>query len=179
MITSVFLSPAERLKLFSISFRKLLHSESVLMTEFNKGKRCFLSDIERCTAPCINNDKALYDSELEKVYDFLYGKKQYALTRLLNKMKDYSDKQKYEKAAETKAVIDLILTQTHKSSLIAEPVNSANVLFEIDEGFGRDYILMLKGKLYLKKYSGKGRNYFEDALDDYFEGTLKPFRSSG
>jgi DNA polymerase III subunit epsilon len=141
-------------------------------TEFNKGKRCFLSDIERCTAPCINNDKALYDSELEKVYDFLYGKKQYALTRLLNKMKDYSDKQKYEKAAETKAVIDLILTQTHKSSLIAEPVNSANVLFEIDEGFGRDYILMLKGKLYLKKYSGKGRNYFEDALDDYFEGTL-------
>jgi DNA polymerase III subunit epsilon len=140
--------------------------------EFDKKRRCFLADIERCTAPCIDHDRELYFMELERVYEFLYGKNQFAVTRMLGKMKDYSAKQKYEKAAEVKSIVDMILTQTHKSSLIAEPVNNANVLFEIDEGFGRDYLLMLKGKIYIKKYGGTVKNYFEDALDDYYSGTL-------
>ncbi len=55
-------------------------------------------------------------------------------------MKDYSSKQKYEKAAEVKELVDLILSQTHKSSLLSEPVNSANVLFEISESFSKDYL---------------------------------------
>ena len=140
--------------------------------EFDKGKRCFLAEIDRCTAPCFNNDKAAYLDELEKVYEFLYGKNQFALNRLINKMKDYSDKMKYEKAAETKELIDLVLAQTHKSSLLAEPVNLANVLFEVTETFGKDYILMLEGKIYIKKYALQDKDYFEEALDDYFDRTL-------
>lgn len=140
--------------------------------EFDKGKKCFLAEIERCTAPCINNDKAVYLAELEKVYEFLYGKNQFALNRLINKMKEYSDLQKYEKAAETKELVDLVLAQTHKSSLLSEPVNLANVLFEVTETFGKDYILMLEGKIYIKKYALKDRDYFEEALDDYFEHTF-------
>ncbi len=54
-------------------------------------------------------------------------------------MKDYSQLEKYEKAAEVKEVIDLILNQTHKTSLLAEPVNSANVLFEVSGQFDKDY----------------------------------------
>lgn len=140
--------------------------------EFSKKRRCFLADIERCTAPCVTDNRDEYNSELEKVYEFLYGKDQFAVTRLLNKMKEYSEREKYEKASEIKSVIDLILMQTHKSSLLAEPVNSANVLFEIDEGFGRDYILMIKGKIYLKKFAGKDKDLFDEAIDDYFAGTL-------
>ena len=102
--------------------------------EFRKGKKCFLADIERCTAPCAKNNDPDYFDELEKVYEFLSGGNQSALNRMLNKMKDYAAKEKYEKAAETKQVIDLILSQTHKSSLLAEPVNKANVLFEIIRG---------------------------------------------
>ena len=112
-------------------------------------------------------------AELEKVYEFLYGKNQYALSRLINKMKEYSDKQKFEKAAEVKQLIDLILAQTHKSSLLSEPVNIANVLFEIDGGFGKDFILMLAGKIFVKKYNSERKDYFEDALDDYFEHTIQ------
>ncbi len=119
--------------------------------EFSKGKACFLAEIERCTAPCVNKNIAAYKDELEKIYEFIYGKNQFALNRLLNKMKEYSQKQKYEKAAEVKELIDMILTQTHKSSLLAEPVNLANVLFEINEGFGCDYILMLRRKNIHKK----------------------------
>jgi DNA polymerase-3 subunit epsilon len=140
--------------------------------EFAKKRRCFLADIERCTAPCENKDKSIYFEELEKTYEFLYGKNQYALNRLINKMKEHSDNLKFEKAAEVKQLIDLILAQTHKTSLLAEPVNLANVLFEVDGSFGRDYILMLAGKIYVKKHDSNKKDYFEEALEDYFSHTI-------
>jgi DNA polymerase-3 subunit epsilon len=140
--------------------------------EFSKKKICFLADIERCLAPCVVKNNKAYSAELEKVYEFLYGKNQFALTRLLNKMKEFSDKQKYEKAAEIKEVIDMILNQTYKSSILAEPVNKANVLFEIKGDFDYDYMLLLSGKIYIKKYSVNGGDNFEEALDDYFGRTI-------
>ncbi len=140
--------------------------------DFDKGKKCFLADIERCTAPCVNKLDSSYREELEKAYEFLYGKNQVVLNRLINKMKEHSEKQRYEKAAEVKSLIDLILSQTHKSSLLAEPVNLANVLFEINEGYDKDYVLMLTGKIYVKKYALSEKDFFEDALNDYFDGTI-------
>lgn len=141
--------------------------------EFKKGKKCFLADIERCTAPCLKDTDPKYFEELEKVYEFLSGGNQSALDRMLHKMRDHSAKERYEKAAETKQVIDLILSQTHKSSLLAEPVNKANVLFEITEGINHDYILLLEGKYYIKKSSLLGNNSFEDALNDHFSRTIQ------
>ena len=140
--------------------------------EFSKHKKCFLADIERCTAPCIPKDNEDYKEELQKVYEFLYGMNQAALNRLLNKMKEYSELEKYEKAAEVKEVIDLILNQTHKTSLLAEPVNSANVLFEVSGQFDKDYILMISGKIYLKKINSKYITHFDDAVDDFYNSTI-------
>jgi DNA polymerase-3 subunit epsilon len=136
--------------------------------EFKKRKRCFLADIERCTAPCIKEHDPDYFEELEKVYEFLAGGNQSALDRMLFKMKDYAAKEKYEKAAETKQVIDLMLSQTHKSSLLAEPINKANVCFEISEGMNKDYVLLLEGKYFIKKNSKSGKDIFEEALIDYY-----------
>ncbi len=143
--------------------------------DFNKGISCFLFDIHRCTAPCLVSDinKKLYEEEIERVYDFLYGKNQFALDRLLNKMKEYSAKEKYEQAAEIKQLVDFILDQTHKSSILAEPVNRANVLFEINAPFENDYILMIEGKFYIKKYLHDRKDSFEQALDDYYSGTIR------
>ncbi len=141
--------------------------------EFIKGRKCFLADIERCTAPCIFQDKISYSIELEKIYEFLYGKNQFAINRLIFKMKIYSEQLKYEKALETKQLINLILSQTHKSSLLAEPVNQANILIEVTESFSKDYILMLQSKIYIKKYALDSKDFFEDALDDYFESTIR------
>jgi DNA polymerase-3 subunit epsilon len=142
--------------------------------EFNKAKTCFLYDIHRCTGPCVGTEvnKKEHLSELDKVYDFLYGKNQYALDRLLNKMKDYSTKEKFEQAAEIKELVNYILDQTHKSSILAEPVNRANVLFEIISPFENDYVLMLDGKFYIKNYILDQKNNFDKALDDYFEKTI-------
>ncbi len=142
--------------------------------DFKKGKTCFLYDIHRCTGPCIDVDlnKEFYKDELEKIYEFLYGKNQFALDRLLNKMKEFSAKEKYEQAAEIKELVDFILDQTHKSSILAEPVNRANVLFEINSKFENDYVLMLEGKFYIKKYLHDHKNTFEQALDDYYTSTI-------
>ncbi|GBD86356.1 UvrABC system protein C [bacterium BMS3Abin03] len=140
--------------------------------EYAKGKRCFLADIERCTAPCLTGNDKIYKDEVDKVYEFLFGQNQTALNRLLNKMKEFSNSEKYERAAEIKEVIDLILSQTHKTSLLAEPVNSANVLFEVSEGLGKDFILMTNGKIYVKKYALNKRDSFEDALDDFYSNTI-------
>lgn len=142
--------------------------------EFKKGKTCFLDDIHRCTGPCIDveENKYLYQEELEKVYEFLYGKNQFALDRLLNKMKDFSSKQKYEQAAEIKELVDFILDQTHKSSILAEPVNKANVLFEVVSRFENDYVLMLEGKIFIKKYLHDKKDKFDQALDEYFNHTI-------
>ena len=141
--------------------------------EFKKGKRCFLADIERCTAPCVKSVDPEYFNELERVYEFLSGGNQSALNRMLNKMKEYAAKEKYEKAAETKQVIDLMLSQTHKSSLLSEPINKANVLFEVSEGLNKDHILLLEGKYFIKKSSNSGKDSFEEALDDYFAHTIQ------
>lgn len=141
--------------------------------DFSKNKKCFLADIDRCLAPCEWKNINEYSAEVDKVYEFMYGKNQYALTRMINKMKEYSAKQKYENAQVVKEVIDLILAQTHKTSLLAEPVNKANVLFEINETFTRDYVLLLSGKIYVKKHGLKEKDFFEDAIDDYFARTIQ------
>lgn len=141
--------------------------------EFSKSKKCFLADIERCTAPCETSSRSEYQEELEKVYEFLYGKNQFALNRLLGKMKNYSATLHFEKAAEIKALIDMILAQTHKSSLLAEPVNSAKVFFEVNEKFGTDYLLLIEGKIFIKKYAIEKRDNFEEALDDFYSGSVQ------
>lgn len=141
--------------------------------EFKKGRKCFLADIERCTAPCIKSDDPEYFSELEKVYDFISGRNQSALNRMLNKMKDYATNEKYEKAAETKRVIDLILSQTHKSSLLSEPINKADVLFEVSEGMNKDYVLLIESKFYIKKNTGSGIDIFDNAIEDYYSHSIR------
>lgn len=140
--------------------------------EFKKNKTCFLYDIHRCTGPCIIENDVDYKNELEKVYEFLYGKNQFALDRLINKMKDFSAKQKFEQAAEIKELVNFILDQTHKSSILAEPVNKANVLFEVISRFNNDFVLMLEGKIYIREYLHDKKDKFNQALDDYFLGNM-------
>ncbi|MCB9259329.1 MAG: GIY-YIG nuclease family protein [Ignavibacteriales bacterium] len=142
--------------------------------ELDKGKKCYLLDIKRCTAPCIEkNQNGEYKNELENVYEFLSGKNQFAVNRLLNKMKDLSERQKYEEAAEYRDTVNLILNQLTRSSILAEPINQANALIEINDGYSNDYILFLEGRVFLKDYYIKEEDFFDVALEDYFENTLQ------
>ena len=89
------------------------------------------------------------------------------------KMKELSLKQKYEEAAEIRDTVNLILEQLHKSSILAEPVNKANVLIKIEGNAGIDYILLLEGKVYLKNNIVDDNDNFDTAIEDYFAGSIK------
>lgn len=142
--------------------------------EFLKSRPCFLFDIQRCTAPCIGieNNISRHKQELDEVYRFLNGENQNAMNRLLNKMKFYSAQQMYEKAAETKHLIDFLLEEIHKSSLLSEPINRAKVLIEILSPFGNDYLILFNGKVFIKGYLYDNKNKFEEVIDDFYSGVI-------
>lgn len=144
------------------------------MKEFLKGKVCFLYDIQRCTAPCLGLEYNIqkHNDELNEVYKFLFGENQNAMNRLLNKMKYYASLQEYEKAAEIKKLVDYLINEISKSSILSEPINSARVLIEIISYSDADYLLLIEGKVFIKGYIYDNKNHFEQALDDYFNNTI-------
>jgi DNA polymerase-3 subunit epsilon len=87
-------------------------------------------------------------------------------------MKDHSQKERFEKAAEIKEVINLILSQIHKSSLINEPVNKANVMFEVSETLSKDYLLLMEGKFFIKSSTKNKDEKFEEAINDYYLNSI-------
>jgi DNA polymerase-3 subunit epsilon len=141
--------------------------------EYLKSKPCFLYDIQRCTAPCLGLESNIikHNQELDEVYRFLNGENQNAMNRLLNKMKYFSSQQMYEKAAEMKQLVDFLMDEIHKSSLLSEPINNAKVLIEILSQTGNDYLILFNGKVFVKGYLYDNKNKFEEILDDYYEGT--------
>ncbi len=144
--------------------------------EFSKRKKCYLADIERCLAPCVSPEiKNEYDAEMEKVFEYLSGQNQYAVNRLLKRMRYLSDKKRYEEAAVVRDSIENILNHLNRSSILAEPVNSAKVLIEIKDSPETDYLLMLEGKILIKDYFVSENVNFENALQEYFSGTINIF----
>lgn len=143
--------------------------------EYMKSHPCFLFDIQRCTAPCLGLESNLtkHNEELEEVYRFLNGENQNAMNRLLNKMKFYSEQQVYEKAAEIKHLIDFLMMEIHKSSLLSEPINKAKVLIEIFSPIGNDYLILFDGKVFIKGYFYDNKNMFEEILDDFYSNTIQ------
>lgn len=144
--------------------------------EFNKRKKCYLADIERCYAPCVYDVFVEYKNELNKVYEFLSGHNQSAVDRLLVKMKDYSENKKYEEAANTRDVINSIFKQLSKASILAEPINKANALIEIQGAKENDYLLLLEGKPFIKNFFPDKNDLFDDAINSYFDGTISIFK---
>jgi DNA polymerase-3 subunit epsilon len=142
--------------------------------EYQKGRACFLYEIQRCTAPCLGTEIHIQKhlQELEQVYKFLFGENQNALNRLLHKMKQHSLQKEYEKAAEIKQLIDFLLGETSKNAILSEPINSANALIEISSAYENDYLLLIQGKVFIKGYVYDNNNFFEQALDDYFESSI-------
>ncbi len=144
--------------------------------EFSKRKKCYLADIERCLAPCVSPEiKNEYDAEMEKVFEYLSGQNQYAVNRLLKRMRYLSDKKRYEEAAVVRDSIENILNHLNRSSILAEPVNRAKVLIEIKDSPETDYLLMLEGKILIKDYFVTENVNFENALQEYFSGTINIF----
>jgi DNA polymerase-3 subunit epsilon len=113
---------------------------------------------------------------LNKVLEFLSGYNQSAVDRLLLKMKELSEKKKYEEAANIRDVINEILKQLNKASILAEPINKTNALIEIQGAKENDYLLLLEGKPFIKNFFPDGKDEFDEALSSYFNGTIYLFK---
>jgi DNA polymerase-3 subunit epsilon len=152
---------------------KTFQLRECLTKEFSKSRKCYLADIERCLAPCtekiIHN---IYNSELSHVHNFLSGNNQSAVDRLLNRMKELSAIQKYEEAGQIRDVVQSILNQINKSSILSEPINKANVLIEVSGPVKNDYLLMINGKIIFQDCFIDTKGQFETALDDYYNETI-------
>ncbi len=140
--------------------------------EFKKKKICYLADIERCLAPCVKEVKKEYEGELQKVYDFLSGNNSEALQILLEKMKRLSEELKFEKAAEIRDSVQLLLNQILKTSVLSEPVNKAECLIKIEGGVNDDFILFRSGKVFVKNDKTNPKENFDDALRGYYDGEI-------
>lgn len=144
--------------------------------EFKKSKKCYLADIERCLAPCITPGIVdEYKEEIDKTYEFLSGHNQTAIDRLLNKMKEYSANQKYEEAASLRDLVNLLLNQINKSSILSEPINKAAVLIIINETHKKDYILLNEGKIFVKDFHLNKKELLDDLITDYYNGSIQLF----
>ncbi len=143
--------------------------------EFSRKKHCYLLDIDRCTAPCINNSTEEYLEELKNVYEFLSGNNQKAVDTLLKKMKFYSEQQMYEEAASIRNTVNTLLNQLNRSSILAEPINKAHVLIKVKGLPVNDFILLIEGKVFIKDYFVVEKSYFDEAIEDYFNGSIHLF----
>ncbi len=146
--------------------------------EFNKGKKCYLYNINRCLAPCeFDNIENEYEKELEKAYEFLSGNNRSALNILIEKMSRYSAEKKYEEAAEIRDTTNLLLSQIQKSSLIKGPINKASVLIHISELGYEDFLVLIKGKLFIKNFFLDAPSSFENSLEGFFNGDSEIFEN--
>lgn len=140
--------------------------------EFKKKQKCFFSEIEMCMAPCVNSEIAQkYEKELKKIYHIFAGKTDKLIEELVHKMKIRSEALRFDEAAEIRDIITLLLKQTYKTSLLAEPINSAKILLTAFGRYVNDYVLFISGEVFIYNYLGKRNNEFETAIDDYFNKT--------
>jgi DNA polymerase-3 subunit epsilon len=140
---------------------------------FNKQKKCYLYDIYRCTGNCMAGiPSEIYAQELKNVYEFLSGQNQSAINRLLERMKKLAAEQKYEEAAEIRDIVNAILKQLNKSSILSVPINRARVLIEVNYTGRKDYILLIDGKIYIKDFVLNVKEDFDAALSDFYNNTI-------
>ncbi len=144
--------------------------------DFGKKRICYLADIKRCIAPCVNTEDAKeYLNEIERVQEFLCGFNQDAVNRLLKKMKDFSERQKYEEAAQIRDTLQILLNQLDKSSIIAEKINEANILFVVKDSDKSDFIVLTKGRVFIKNFWLDEKGSFDAAIEDYYGDTINLF----
>jgi len=70
------------------------------------GKPCLLYEIEKCSAPCINNiDEKDYQQLVNSIKNFYKGNSDQFITEKIIEMNNYSEQQEYEKANKIKKLV--------------------------------------------------------------------------
>lgn len=89
---------------------KLRNCNRNLPRDIGKERPCLYYQIGQCSAPCNNHiSSEEYKENIEKAIGFLNGNYKDTVNSLKEKMKSYADEMEFEKAAETRDLIDSII----------------------------------------------------------------------
>ena len=80
-------------------------------------KTCLYYHLNMCSAPCVNKDQDTYQKEVKEVKDFLSGNTKGIIRELELKMKEYSDRDEFEKAIVCRDKIRTINEITEKQKI--------------------------------------------------------------
>ncbi len=114
-------------------------------SELSLGQRCLYADMDRCTAPCENDDEALYNKQVERVRQFLCGKDKSVLGELTDRMQQASANLEFEKAATFRDWLQTLDRMLEKQEAVAAPVLDHNAaLIHPDVRPGRTDVLFVR-----------------------------------
>lgn len=94
--------------------------------ELSLGQRCLYADMERCTAPCENDDVEAYAAQVDRVRRFLRGQDTSVLEDLEERMQQASRHLEFEKAATFRDWLKTLTRMLEKQKAVAAPVLDHN-----------------------------------------------------
>lgn len=157
-------------------------SKSTLLREcddktFEKNRPCYLMEINRCLGHCIHKNLIdEYEKEIEFVKSFLTGDNLIILNRLIEKMKEYSAREKFEDAANVRDSIQMIVNNIGRIKVLKEPINTINAIIIIyDKEKPVELIGLRSGILIFIKKFEEDAGFLLNVSEEYFNYTNTEF----
>lgn len=150
-------------------------SKSTLLREcdektLEKNRPCYLLDIKRCLGPCIDQSiKQEYEEEIKLVKSFLTGDNLSILNRLIEKMKEYSVREKFEEAAKIRNSVRIIINNISRIKVLKEPINTLNAIIIIfNEKRPAEFLALKDGILIFTIKYEEEENFLGLLVEEYF-----------
>jgi DNA polymerase-3 subunit epsilon len=165
----------DHVEIFLDTLNKLFKLRECNNFHFGKNKDCMYSEIHRCLAPCVTNDKEAYKKEIEHIIQFLNGRMNGILTKFTELMHEKSSNLHFEEAAEIRDKITLIEKFIQKHQYLPYSINDANFLLIIPTMRKSFELFFVKNSKILKSVvfnSFDGGKIIKILDDSYFQDDL-------
>lgn len=146
------------------------------------GQRCLYADMDRCTAPCENEDPDAYAEEVERVRSFLMGRDATVLDELRDRMQQASERFEFEKAAQFRDAVELLERLVGRQQVLRGPVRRRNAVLIHTDGKSPDEV-----RLYFVRFGclvdamrrglpidAESRSRINDLCTEYFDPADEP-----
>lgn len=145
--------------------------------KLRKKRACIYSNIERCLAPCINDDYESYVQEIKNVLNFLNGMNKSIIDKFVEIMNNKAENLLFEEAAEIRNKIWIIEKFIEKHRYLPYSINDANFLVVVPSFRKSFEIFFIKNSkliksIYFESYQNKKINKYLDEIihqEDLFD----------
>ncbi|MHB9037359.1 MAG: excinuclease ABC subunit UvrC, partial [Armatimonadota bacterium] len=141
--------------------------------EQSKGKACMYYHINQCTGVCAGKiSREEYMAVIEDVMEFLAGKREELVNRLLKQMEDAAENLQFEKAARLRDQIQAIQTLVARQKVISTALEDQDVIALVaDECNTVAEMFFIRGG----KLIGQEHFLLDNACEDDLEESLREF----